>query len=153
LSRILALDYGRARCGCALSDPSETLATPVDVVADPGSEEGMATIARLVAERGVDSVVVGLPVGLSGSEGEQAREVREFVQRLSSALPVPVETYDERFTTRLAAAEEGRAPEDSRAAAHILTSYLRSRETAPPGLGETDRPDPSETTPPGPSPR
>jgi putative Holliday junction resolvase len=111
-----------------VSDPSETLATPVEVVADPGSEEGIASIARLVAERNVDSVVVGLPVGLSGSEGEQAMEVRAFVDRLGGALSVPVETYDERFTTKLAESDEGRAPPDSRAAAHLLMSYMRSRE-------------------------
>jgi putative Holliday junction resolvase len=131
VSRILALDYGRARCGCAMSDPSGTLATPVDVVADPGSDEGIAQISRFVAEQGVHSVVVGLPVSLSGAEGEQAREVRAFVDRLQEALAVPVETYDERFTTKLAEADAGRAPEDSRAAAHLLTSYLRSREGPP----------------------
>jgi putative holliday junction resolvase len=128
LSRILALDYGRARCGCAMSDPSGTLATPVDVVTDPGSDEGIAAIARVVAERDVDSVVVGLPISLSGGEGEQAVEARAFVARLRGALSVPVETYDERFTTKLAEADAGRAPEDSRAAAHLLISYLRSRE-------------------------
>jgi putative Holliday junction resolvase len=114
-----------------VSDPSGTLATPVDVVADPGSDDGIEAIARLVAEREVDSVVVGLPVSLSGSEGEQAVEVRSFVDRLRGALPVPVETYDERFTTKLAEADEGRAPEDSRAAAHLLTSYLRSLDQTP----------------------
>jgi putative holliday junction resolvase len=129
LSRILALDYGEARCGCALSDPSGTLATPIDVIQNPASDDGLAAIARLVGERGVESVVVGMPVGLSGSEGPQAREVRQFVEQLGKLLAVPVETYDERFTTKLAEGDEGRAPEDSRAAAHLLTSYLRARET------------------------
>jgi putative Holliday junction resolvase len=127
LSRILALDYGRARCGCALSDPSGTLATPVETIEDPSSEEGMASIARIVSERDVASVVVGLPVGLSGREGPQADVVRQFVARLGQVLPVPIETYDERFTTKLAERDEGRAAADSRAAAHLLTSYLRSR--------------------------
>jgi len=126
MSRVLALDYGRARCGCAVSDPSRTLATPVEVVADPGSEDGIAEIASIVAEREIESVVVGLPISLSGGEGEQALEVRAFVDRLRGVLSVPVETYDERFTTKLAEADQGRAPEDSRAAAHLLTSYLRS---------------------------
>jgi putative holliday junction resolvase len=128
LTRILALDYGRARCGCAISDPSETLATPIDVIEDPHSDAAMAGIAGLVADRGVESVVVGLPVGLSGREGHQALEAREFAERLSALLTVPVETYDERFTTRLAESVGGRAPEDSRAAAHLLESYLRARE-------------------------
>jgi putative Holliday junction resolvase len=126
--RILALDYGAARCGCAISDPSETVATPIEVVKDPASDAGMAEIARVVAERGAEAVVLGLPVGLSGDEGTQAAEVRRFGERLGEVVAVPIELYDERFTTRLAEADEGRAPEDSRAAAHLLTSYLRSRE-------------------------
>lgn len=84
----------------------------------------MAQIARLVAERGAGRVVVGLPVSLSGEEGAQAEEARAFAARLAEALDVPVETYDERFTTRLAQRNPGRAPEDSRAAAHLLESYL-----------------------------
>jgi putative Holliday junction resolvase len=111
-----------------VSDPSETLATPIDVIEDPDSDDGIAELARLVEERGVEAVVVGLPVSLSGNEGPQAVEVRQFVDRLDKVLSVPVETYDERFTTKLAESEEGRAPADSRAAAHLLTTYLRSRE-------------------------
>jgi putative Holliday junction resolvase len=137
LSRILALDYGEARCGCALSDPSCTLASPIEVIDAPGSDEGIARIARLVADRGVESVVVGLPVGLSGREGMQALEVREFAERLAAVLPVPVDTYDERFTTKLAENVGGRAPADSRAAAILLESYLRARE---PGSGTNATP-------------
>jgi putative Holliday junction resolvase len=124
LNRVLALDYGSARCGCAVSDPTGTLATPLGVIASPASEDGMAQIARLVAEQGAGRVVVGLPVSLSGEEGAQAEEARAFATRLAEALDVPVETYDERFTTRLAQRNPGRAPEDSRAAAHLLESYL-----------------------------
>jgi putative holliday junction resolvase len=124
LNRVLALDYGSARCGCAVSDPTGTLATPLGVIASPASEDGLAQIARLVAERGAGRVVVGLPVSLSGEEGAQAEEARAFAARLAEALDVPVETYDERFTTRLAQRNPGRAPEDSRAAAHLLESYL-----------------------------
>jgi putative Holliday junction resolvase len=126
LTRVLALDYGRARCGCALSDPSGTLATPIEAIEDPASDDGLAQIARLVADREVESVVVGLPVSLSGREGTQAREARGFAGRLQAILPVAVETYDERFTTKLAEGVGGTAPEDSRAAAHLLESYLRA---------------------------
>jgi putative pre-16S rRNA nuclease len=129
LTRVLALDYGRAHCGCALSDPTGTLATPIEVIEEPASEAGLAALARLVAERGVEVVVVGLPVGLSGKEGPQAQEARQFVDQLVGVLTVPVETYDERFTTKLAAGAGGRASEDSRAAAHLLESYLRARES------------------------
>jgi putative Holliday junction resolvase len=130
-ARILALDYGEARCGCALSDPSGTLATPIEVIEDPASEDGIAAIARLVEEREVVEVVVGLPISLSGDEGPQAAEARRFADRLRATLSVPVATYDERFTTKLAAAGEGRAAEDSRAAAHLLGDYLRAREAGP----------------------
>jgi putative holliday junction resolvase len=129
LGRVLALDYGSARCGCALSDPTGALATPIGVVENPDTETGMAELTRLVADREAELVVVGLPVSLSGEEGPQALETRAFAERLAERLQVPVETYDERFTTKLAAAGHGRAPEDARAAAALLESYLRSRES------------------------
>jgi putative Holliday junction resolvase len=127
LSRVLALDYGRARCGCAVSDPTGTLARPLEAVADPCSEGGLAEIFRLAAEHEAERIVVGLPVSLSGEEGAQAAEARAFAERLAQALSIPVETFDERFTTRLAQSTPGRAPEDSRAAAHLLESYLARR--------------------------
>jgi putative Holliday junction resolvase len=125
--RVLALDYGAARCGAAVSDPSGTLATPLDVVEAPGSDQGLKALVQLVSSKGVERVVVGLPIGLSGREGAQAREARAFADRIEKLLPVPVETYDERFTTRLARRTPGRGDEDSRAAAHLLESYLRAR--------------------------
>ena len=125
--RVLALDYGSARCGVAVSDPTGVLATPIDSVADPRSDRGLGEIARLVGERGVEEVVVGLPVSLSGEEGAQAAETREFAARLAERLEVPVTTFDERYTTALARRTPGRLPEDSRAAAHLLESYLSAR--------------------------
>jgi putative holliday junction resolvase len=122
--RVLALDYGSARCGCALSDPTGELATPIDAVLEPASDRGLEEIARLVEERGVEEVVVGLPVRLSGAEGPQAAEARAFASRLGERLPVAVTTFDERYTTALARRTPGRLPEDSRAAAHLLESYL-----------------------------
>ncbi len=121
--RVLALDYGTARCGCAISDPTGTLVTPLAAVQPPAVEE----ITRLANDRGADRVVVGLPISLSGEEGEQARLTRAFIEELAARLDLPVEAYDERLTTALAArsAREGaRADEDSLAAAHLLESYL-----------------------------
>jgi putative Holliday junction resolvase len=123
--RVLALDYGTVRCGCAISDPTGTLATPLPAVSPP--EPG--AIASLAAEREAELVVVGLPITLSGEEGDQARLTRAFAHDLGELLKVPVETYDERLTTNMAArsAREGaRADEDSLAAAHLLESYLAS---------------------------
>ena len=117
--RALAIDHGAARCGCALSDPSGTIVRPIDPVApDP------AAVETLVAEHGVETVVVGLPVSLDGTEGGQAAAARDFAAALSERLDVPVETYDERFTTALAQQTAGRAPEDAVAAAHLLQGWL-----------------------------
>jgi putative Holliday junction resolvase len=127
MTRVLALDYGSASCGCAVSDPTGTLATPLDAVDRPGSEEGLRALSRLVRAQAVGEVVVGMPVGLSGAEGLQAAETRRFVDQLTQQLDVPVTVYDERFTTRMARSTPGRASEDSRAAAHLLSSFLESR--------------------------
>jgi putative holliday junction resolvase len=122
--RILALDYGSAQCGCAISDPLGTIATPLDAIAAPASDEGLKQIAALVGENQVEKVLVGLPVSLSGEEGPQAAETRRFVQRLAGAVAVPVETYDERFTSTLAQRTPGSASEHSKAAAVLLNEYL-----------------------------
>jgi len=128
--RVLALDYGSARCGVAVSDPSETIATPLEPVLAPGTRRGLGRLRELVGEWEARSVVVGLPLSLSGADTDQTRETREFAQRLQRRLgpDVAVILHDERFTTRLAQREpHGRASEDSRAAAHLLDSWLAAR--------------------------
>jgi len=123
--RVLALDYGSARCGCALSDPTGTLATPIDPIERPATRRGFARVTELVRDRGVERVVVGLPLGLSGADTDQTREARAFADRLAGAVAVPVEMYDERFTTAIAArATDARTSEDSRAAAVLLDDWL-----------------------------
>ena len=123
--RVLALDYGSARCGCALSDPTGTLATPIEPIERPATRKGFARVVELVRDRGVDRVVVGLPLGLSGADTDQTREARDWAARLDAAVPVPVELYDERFTTAIAARAVGsRTSEDSRAAAVLLEDWL-----------------------------
>jgi putative Holliday junction resolvase len=124
MSRVLALDFGEARCGCAISDPTGTLATPLEAVERPDTRRGMQRIAELVRQRDVGLVVVGLPLSLSGEEGPQALRTREWSGRLAARLHVPVELHDERLTTRQAERTGGRADEDSRAAAHLLEAYL-----------------------------
>ena len=123
--RVLALDYGSARCGCALSDPTGTLATPIDPIERPATRRGFARVTELVRDRGVERVVVGLPLGLSGADTDQTREARAFADRLAGAVALPVEMYDERFTTAIAARATGaRTSEDSRAAAVLLDDWL-----------------------------
>jgi len=124
--RVVALDYGAARTGVAVSDATGTIARPLETVRAAAGEAGLARIAEIVRESHAEIVVVGLPLTLRGEHGKQARETEIFVRALRASLDVPVETYDERFTTTLAArAPGGGASEDARAAAHLLEGYLR----------------------------
>ena len=122
--KVLALDYGAARTGVAVSDPTGTLARPLCVVERAASERGLAQLAELVRGEEAERVVVGMPLTLRGERGDQARETERFLEALRGVVAVPVETFDERFTTTLAASGGGDAPEDARAAAHLLSSYL-----------------------------
>ena len=124
--RILALDHGNARVGAAVSDPTETLARPLEVVEPPDA----GAVAALAAREEAELVVVGLPVSLSGEEGQQADLARAFAEELANTLSIPVTTYDERLTTRMAAGSAragARGASDSLAAAHLLESYLQRR--------------------------
>jgi putative transcription antitermination factor YqgF len=122
--KVLALDYGSARTGVAVSDPSGTVARPLGVVERAGSESGLAELVRIVREEEAERVVVGLPLTLRGTRGEQAVETERFVETLRRVVDVPVELYDERFTTDLAQRTGGEAPEDALAAAHLLSGWL-----------------------------
>jgi putative holliday junction resolvase len=122
--KVLALDFGSARTGVAVSDPTGSLARPVGVVEDAASEQGIARVLALARDEGVELIVVGLPITLRGERGAQAKETERFVESLRAATDVPVDSFDERFTTKLAGASPSQAPEDAAAAAHLLTSYL-----------------------------
>ena len=116
--KVVALDFGSARTGVAVSDPTGTVARPVTTVERAATDDGFAKLRAVIAAEGPELVVVGLPLTLRGEHGEQARETDAFVERLRTVLDVPVETYDERFTSVLAGGD------DARAAAHLLSSYL-----------------------------
>ncbi len=122
--RVLALDFGSSRTGVAVSDETGTLASPVDVVERAATDAGLARIADLVTSHGAELVVVGLPLTLRGEHGRQAQETEAFVDALRDRVGVPVETFDERFTTALAQQTGGRAAEDAVAAAHLLQGWL-----------------------------
>ena len=131
--KVLALDYGSARTGVAVSDPTGTVARPLEVVEHAASDAGLARVLELATAERVERIVVGLPVTLRGERGQQAEETERFVERLREATDVPVESFDERFTTALARqAGETRAAEDAVAAAHLLTSYLQWKASARP---------------------
>jgi putative pre-16S rRNA nuclease len=116
--KVLALDFGSARTGVAVTDPSGTLARPVTTVQKAATDAGFAKLLDVIAAEAPEQIVVGLPLTLKGEHGEQARETEAFVERLRAATEVPVETYDERFTSVLADGD------DARAAAHLLSSYI-----------------------------
>ena len=122
--RVVALDYGSACCGVAVSDPSGTLATPLEPIVRPGTKVGLRQIAALAHELGAERIVVGLPVSLSGGDSAQTRETRQFAVRLRGVTRVPIELYDERFTTSLAQQAGGETSLDSRAAAVLLDEWL-----------------------------
>ena len=125
--RVLALDHGAARCGAAISDPTGTLATPLEPVLRPDTRRGLARVHALVAETQAVLVVVGLPLSLSGADSDQTRAARAFAARLAASASVPVELHDERFTTRIAQRTGGSASEDSRAAAVLLEDWISGR--------------------------
>jgi putative Holliday junction resolvase len=129
--KVMALDFGSARTGVAVSDPTGLIARPLCVVERAASDDGLARLERLVADQEVETVVVGHPLTLRGDRGEQARASERFAQSLRERLEVPVVLFDERFTTDLAQQTPSAAAEDARAAAHLLSSYLAWSSAAP----------------------
>jgi putative Holliday junction resolvase len=123
--KVLALDFGSARTGVAVSDPTGTVARPVTIVERAATDAGFAKLLAVIAAEEPELVVVGMPLTLRGEHGEQARETDAFVDRLRAAVETPIETYDERFTSVLAGGD------DARAAAHLLSSYLTWRGERP----------------------
>ncbi|HET6657143.1 MAG TPA: Holliday junction resolvase RuvX [Gaiellaceae bacterium] len=129
--KVLALDYGSARTGVAVSDPTGTLARPLEVVENARTSAGLRKLAELVEREAVERIVVGLPVTLRGERGAQAEETEAFVSALRGITDVPIETFDERFTTKLAEAQPSDAPPDAVAAAHLLSTYLEWKSALP----------------------
>jgi putative holliday junction resolvase len=119
--KVLALDFGSARTGVAVSDPTGTLARPLTTVERAATDDGFAKLLAVIAAESPEQVVVGLPLTLRGEHGSQADETAAFVERLRAAIETPVDTYDERFTSVLAGGD------DARAAAHLLEGYLEWR--------------------------
>ena len=127
----MALDFGSARTGVAVSDPTGIIARPLCVVERAGSEAGLAELARLVRAQEPEQVVVGLPLTLRGERGEQARATEKFAAALRAVVDVPVLLFDERFTTDLAQQTPSGSSLDARAAAHLLSGYLAWSSGAP----------------------
>lgn len=131
MNPILALDFGRARIGAAISDELQLLAHPLETI--PANEEAASRVAEIVREKKVDHVVAGLPKRMNGQLGPAATEVLQFVEKLRAILPCRVVTWDERLTTvaaHRALREAGKKTRHTRryvdqvAAQMILQSYL-----------------------------
>ncbi len=137
MGRLLAIDYGRRRCGIAVTDPLRIVATGLTTVATAGLNE---FVKKYVAEEQVDAIIVGLPRTVQGEESESMRYIRPGIQRLRQALPgVKVEFFDERFTSVLAhrsmldsgmkkMQRRDKAVVDEIAATIILNDYLQSKQ-------------------------
>lgn len=134
MNPILAVDFGRARIGVAISDELRLLAHPLETI--PANERSASRVAEIVREKQVDRVVAGIPRQMNGQIGSAATEVLEFVEKLRAILPCPVVTWDERLTTvaaQRALRDAGkktrhtRAYLDQVAAQMILQSYLDGR--------------------------
>jgi putative Holliday junction resolvase len=117
--KVIGLDYGAARTGVAVSDPTGTIARPLTIVRRATTDAGFNELLMVIDSAEAQLIVVGMPLTLRGERGDQARETEAFVERLRTACGVPVETYDERFTSVLADGD------DARAAAHLLNDYLK----------------------------
>ncbi len=130
--KTMALDFGSARTGVAVSDPTGIIARPLCVVERAATEAGLDELQRLVEDEAAEQVVVGHPLTLRGERGDQAHETEQFAKKLRERLEIPVVLFDERFTTDLAhQAPASDAPLDARAAAHLLSSYLAWSSAAP----------------------
>ena len=129
--KVLALDYGSARTGVAVSDPTGTLARPLEVVDNALAPAGLKHLVELAEREGIEQIVVGLPVTLRGERGAQAEETEAFVSALRAVTAVPIESFDERFTTKLAEAQASEAAPDAVAAAHLLSNYLEWKRALP----------------------
>jgi putative Holliday junction resolvase len=134
MNPILALDFGRARIGTAISDDLQLLAHPLETI--PANKQAASRIAEIVRERNIDHVVAGVPRQMNGQIGTAAIEVLQFVEKLRAILPCPVVTWDERLTTvaaHRALRDAGKKTRDTRryidqvAAQMILQSYLDRR--------------------------
>ena len=129
--KVLALDYGSARTGVAVSDPTGTVARPLEVVENASAPAGLKRLADLAERERVERIVVGLPMTLRGERGAQVEETEAFVSALRAVTAVPIESFDERFTTKLAEAQPSEAPSDAVAAAHLLSTYLEWKSALP----------------------
>ena len=134
-TRLLGVDHGSVRIGLAVTDPDRRIASPLATYERKGTEPDAAYFKKLVENENIGLIVIGLPIHLSGQEGEKAKEAREFGQWLGDVTGLPVVFWDERFTTveaeghLLSAGLTRKARRDRRdrvAAQILLQTYLEA---------------------------
>lgn len=141
---ILGLDLGKRRIGVAWSDESGRIALPQGAIERRGIRRDLAEIGRLIRERGVVEIVIGLPIHMNGREGPEARDARVFANALEKSVGLPVHCLDERWSSveaertlrdatpkrsrRRGARKRGQI--DAAAASLILSTYLARKDAA-----------------------
>jgi putative Holliday junction resolvase len=131
--RILALDHGTVRIGVALSDELKMIATPLEFIPAEPAADALTRLKDLVHEKGVETIIIGMPRNMDGSFGPAAEKVREFITTLKTIITIPIRTWDERLTSTQAnrmliaggvRREKRKEKVDGMAAAILLQSYL-----------------------------
>lgn len=125
--KVVAIDYGSARTGVAVSDPTGELARPLETIERIGTPDGVARLRAILADEAAELLLVGMPVLADGTRGDQANATLAFVGRLRPQLDVPIEFEDERFTSAAAERAGGASSLDARAAAVLLQGWLDRR--------------------------
>jgi len=98
-TRILGIDYGRARIGLAIADAATSLPQPLDTLERINRNEDMRRLREIARDHAVKQIVVGLPLRLDGTHGDMAEEATRFAERIRKQLGLPVEMIDERLTS------------------------------------------------------
>jgi len=156
LTRILALDLGTRRIGAALSDPTGSVAMPLDTILHRERRKDLAAIAALARARGVERIVVGWPRNMDGTSGQAAKQAEAFARALRQMVAVPVDLWDERLSTASAERtlrdasvrrDRRRAVRDQVAAALILQAYLTARPWEREASGSEEPPRSGPTAP------
>ncbi len=127
--KLLGIDHGKAHLGIAIGETESKLAVPIDTIHEKEIEQQVGAVADIIAEEGIDEIVVGLPLTLEGDELEQAEESQEFIEALSERISLPIHQEDERFSSEFAKRQkqedpDGKFDEHALAAAAILQTYL-----------------------------
>lgn len=135
LTRLMGMDYGSVRIGIALSDPLQIIAEPYCVLQNDGAF--LSNLHKILKKKFITKIILGLPINIAGEDTEKTKEVREFYHKLRSEITIPIEFWDERYSSNEAkmilrkmkySPQEGRKIIDKIAASLILKDYLENHQ-------------------------